>query len=498
VAGCGSRDRLGRKMASVAVIAFIIFLVLSRRGDTAAWLFDLVWASFFKFALLFLVVTPIAVISSALDGGFIGATLFALAVILLFAPSLVLQSIIVPLGWPRAAYRIARWCRTLEVVQERDAGAAFYGALALARHPEPAKDIVDWLALKMERAPMLRGAGVVATGLLAALRGERIRARSLLRIAHAAERPFISHRARVVARDWLVADAARGGDWREVAHLGRGWPSLRWSYAVGRMAERLARDPRASGDTWLRACWLMAPRRRTTLPLLRCALAVPRGETGAVATPPMVTDLPQALTGLADALAHRFVHDGAALARVVAAVDSALGCEATTERIKARSAALDAELDPAAIVAGMRARLTELLAPAIEESPRLATGDVRPPSLDQAAEEVRARWFRDIEAQCRDYAERNQRQSALAAVAEWQAWATTRDNAEQLLALAPASEYAVFHAMYVPVCNFAVFQHNICKRLVLAHEIYAWLHRHAKGDDAAAALLLRNMKNSRV
>jgi hypothetical protein len=485
-------------MASIAVIAFIIFLLVSRRGDTATWFFNLVWTSFFKFALLFLAVTPIAVLSSAIDGGFIGGTLFAVAVILLFAPSLVLLSILVPLGWPRAAYRIARWCRTLEVVQEREAGASLYGALALARRPAVDKETIDWLALKLERAPTLRGSGLVATGLLAALRGERARARAMLNMVHVAERPFISLRARIVARDWLLADAARVGDWREVARLGRSWPDVRWSHAVGRMAERLVRDPRASGDAWLRLCWLVAPRRRATSELLRRALAVPRAQQEIPAMLPAAVDLPQALAALADVLAQRFGLDGASLARAVAAVDAALDGEATSVRIKARAQAFGAELDPATIVTGVRARLIELLVPVIEQAPRLATCDVRTPSFDQAVEQMRARWFRDIEAQCRDYAERNAHQSALAPIAEWQTWAATRETAERLLALAPASEYTLFHAMYVSVCNFAVFQHNVCKRLPLAHEMYSWLHRHAKGDDAAAALLQRNMKNSRA
>ena len=73
---------------------------------------------------------------------------------------------------------------------------------------------------------------------------------------------------------------------------------------------------------------------------------------------------------------------------------------------------------------------------------------------------------------------------------------TLRFTAEKLLTLAPDSEQALFQVMYVPVCNFAVFQHNVCKRTVLAHEIYAWLHRHAGSDAAALKLLAGNMKAS--
>jgi hypothetical protein len=109
---------------------------------------------------------------------------------------------------------------------------------------------------------------------------------------------------------------------------------------------------------------------------------------------------------------------------------------------------------------------------------------------------VRIRLFRDIEAQCKDYNDRLKGESSLTAIAEWAAWAVTRDAANRLLELVPESEIALFHAMYVPVCNFAVFQHNKCMRRTLAHEIYSWLHRHAQSDPSASQLLLGNVRAS--
>jgi hypothetical protein len=52
----------------------------------------------------------------------------------------------------------------------------------------------------------------------------------------------------------------------------------------------------------------------------------------------------------------------------------------------------------------------------------------------------------------------------------------------------------LFHRMYVPVCNFAVFQHNTCRRIGLAYDMHTWLYLHSTSDPAATRLLMKNMK----
>jgi hypothetical protein len=206
--------------------------------------------------------------------------------------------------------------------------------------------------------------------------------------------------------------------------------------------------------------------------------------------------LPQALANLAQALENRFTHDGPSFVASVNAVDAALDNPSTLALVQQRLVALGARPDGDAVMSGLRARLTDLLVPLVEESPRLAGGENRGPILDQAKERVRIRLFRDIEAQCKDYNDRRHDESSLASIAEWATWAAMRDAANRLLELAPESEIALFHQMYVPVCNFAVFQHNKCMRRTLAHEIYSWLHRHSHGDPSAAQLLLGNVRAS--
>jgi hypothetical protein len=475
-------------MGGVALIAIIILVALRQRGSIS--LSPLIWVWIGKYVELVILLSLFDISSH------LGKILLAPAFILLFAPSLVLQRIVVPLGLPRVAYWTARCCGPPKLLRESSAGAALYGALALAQKPSSTQAI-SWLEQRTNRARALRGAGVVAAGLLAALRGDRNRARCLLLIADSLAQKSIPRSARVIARDWLVADAARIGNWREVVRLGRrGRRSLRWSYAVARLGERLNGDPKACHDWQLWLCWAVAPRRRATFALLRRALAAPRTPVQMTAAPSAPEELPDALANLVQMLEGRFARDGQSFVRSVCWVETTLSRPATRALIQRRLLALGAQRDAEAIIFDFRKRLVDLVASVIEESPHLTGAQERSPVLDHAIERVRSGLFGDIEAQCKDYGERQKRQISLDTVAEWEAWAVTRNSAERLLQLVPASEHALFQAMHERVCNFAVFQHNTYKRLTLAHEIYSWLRLHSGSDPTASQLLLKNMKAS--
>jgi hypothetical protein len=226
--------------------------------------------------------------------------------------------------------------------------------------------------------------------------------------------------------------------------------------------------------------------------LLRRALAVPRAEKQTADGPPIADSLPNALAGLAHILENRFVRYRESLARAVAGVDAAINLAVTRARVQERLQVLGSQNDVATVTAALQARLNYLLVPLIEEFPRIAAG-ARAPILDQAIERVRARLLRDIEAQCRDYDDRQDNQRSLNELGEWGTWAVTRHQADRLLELSPESEDMLFHRMYVPVCNFAVFQHNACRRIGLAYDIHTWLYLHSTSDPAATRLLMKNM-----
>jgi len=416
------------------------------------------------------------------------------AFVFLFAPAPFFKAIVVPLGMPRFAYWATRCCGPVELMKDAGAGAALYGALALARRGASPKTL-DWLAQRAKRARSVKGAGVATGGLLAALRGEHERARALFLLADTLPAKLISGSVRVVARDWLVADAAQYGNWREVVRLGRrGQQGFRWSNAVAQMGRRLLGDPDSPHDWLLWLCWLVAPRRRATWPLLRRALAVKPRRLPVAPEPAVTQELPEALAAFAQGLAGRFAQDSGSLVRAVGAVEGALARPSTRALIERRLPALGARGDADAIIDGFRRRVIDLVDPLIEEQPQLAGDDDRGSLLDEAVGRIRSRLFREIGAQCKDCNERQQQQISLEALTEWEIWAAMRDAADRLLALSPGSEHALFHTMYVPMCNYAVFQHNICKRIALAHDIFAWLRRHSESDVSACELLSKNMK----
>jgi len=460
----------------LAVIARIVLLIITVLAVNRIPLLFLLVSSHTADVLEFILWAPVAIIFGV--------------------PTLFLEWVVVPLGMPRVAYWTVRCCWPLGLIKELDAGGVMYAALALGHAPS-AGPLFDLLQRRLNRAKSVQGAGIVAIGLLAALRSDRDRACRLFQMADMLDTRLISRAARAIARDWLVVDAARIGNWREVVRLGRrGRASSRWSYSVARIAERLVDERPRCENLLLWLCWLVAPRRRATLPLLRRALALPRAPRPSEPERSEGAGLAQALADLAGALKNRHAQDD--LLRSISAVDLQIDSEPTRARIQQRLEALDARQDTDAIVADFRKSLTSHLADLLEACPDLARRQYAGRLIKEAEAQVRCRLFKDIEAQCTDYNERLKNQLSLETVLEWEIWATLRDRADRLLQIDPASEHVLFQTMYIPVCNFAVFQQNKCKRLALAHEMYAWLRRHSDSHPGASQLLVRNIRAALV
>src|SRR5262249_24062422 len=153
--------------------------------------------------------------------------------------------------------------------------------------------------------------------------------------------------------------------------------------------------------------------------------------------------LPDALSHLACVLEHAFAHDGTSFASAVCAVDAALDDAAVQALADQRLRSLGSNGDAVAGLSGLRAPLLGSPVPLIEEAPRLAGATTRSSVLDQAVERVRLRLFRDVEAQCKDYDARRNREGYLKPLGEWESWAKLRNCADRLLKLAPDSENAL-------------------------------------------------------
>jgi hypothetical protein len=489
----GSRAcaRLVRIVGSIAGIFLAIFIIRVLSGSIKLPKITLVWAA--KIGLFFITIPLLQV---ATPNAALSFVLLAIACVLIWTPTVILRSIVLPLRMPRLAYWTVRLCWPLGFAKENVAGGVIFGALALARKGAP-DEAVKWLEQKLARAQPIQGAGVVAAGLLAALRQEGDPARSLLLLADGMNPRLISRAARAIARDWLVVDAALVGNWQMVIRLGRrGTGRLRWSYSMARIAERLTGDPKAWGALRLWLCFLLAPRRRATFPIFRRALAVPLRRSAQPQPPASVADLPAALGALARAIGEGG-HDGEALARSVEAVNGQL--DTMRDKVEQRFGALGGRGDAVAVLSDFRHDLIDLLMPLIEDNPCLARAAqqgslMEQAALEQAVSQVRRRLFGDIESRCKDYRERTTQEEALDLLPEWQAWATLQCSVDQLMELDPAAESVLFQTVFAPVCNFAVFQHNGRKRIALAHDMFVRLLRRSGSDPQACTLLAKNVQ----
>jgi len=385
-----------------AVAGAIIVIIIVRMLSGSIKVPPIALAFGVKLAIFVFAIAMVQVTTT--DAEVASAALHIVAFVLIWAPIPLLRWVVVPLRMPRTAYWAARICWPLGLTKEIEASAVVYGALALARTSR-SEEAISWLERKLRNSEPVHGAGVVAAGLLAALRKDTDRARGLLATADRMHTRLIPRSIRVIARDWLVVDAARAGNWHRVVRLDRhGMTRLRWSYSMARIGERLTGDPKAWRNWQLWPCFLWAPRRRATYPLFCRALAVPVRRSVQPDTPASATRLPLTLGGLARALEGANAHDGELLDRSIDAVDSEL--DTMDSMIEQRLSVLGSRGNAGSVRSLFRHRLIDLAIPLIEDDPYLARA-ARPDSImDQAVWQVRRRLMRDIASQCRDYRER--------------------------------------------------------------------------------------------
>ncbi len=410
--------------------------------------------------------------------------------IVYFAPTLLLRGVFVPLGWPRVAYYFARVTWPLGFSDSDAVVACFYGAVALRGRSE--LSAIKKFETTLGAATKLDGAGLVSLGLLAAARGDMLRAIELFSVADTLHSRFISREARRVARDYLIAHAAERGAWQAVISLGlQRKPNLRWSYLLARTAQRLTRHSGAPSRVALYFWWLLAPRRRKTWPLVKRALGVHPAPLPAETCAP--SELPEALARLAHALAAP-TGVRTSLRAALDGVEQALASAATEARLERRLLGLSLQRDVDAILLAFRAQLVEMLVSHIEHDPELRGGPALPGPFQDACVELKQIAFRELDALCLDYRTRTKEQDSLSADAEWQLWARFRASGERLLRADPEAQAELFQSTFATLCNFAVFQHNQRKRLALAHSMYDWLHAYAHVSPSDSLLLARNLK----
>ncbi len=418
-------------------------------------------------------------------------------------------------GLVRTSATLARLCRT-SFEHDRSGGAAMAGALALLSRTKHDERLATWLEGQLGTSGAIGAAGVVAAGMIAASRGQRDAARDLMTSAAGFEAESAPRAARVIANEWLVADAAARGDWPTVMRLGVrrdvASPQTRFlAFAAARIRQQpLIGEPSAT-DLGLRWLWWRAPGRQRTRALLMQALAVPRVLYAVRPTPkptPSVPPLdPAEFAG--DPLAHaQALHalwvtaseperslTPTHLAGLCSAWDLAFAGPAT-QRLSARSVALGTVTTADAALGQIRRTVGEELAALARRAsvPIAALGEGGIGA--EAAMLLRAELLGEVEHKNQALRARFQQKKALPAVEEMREWNALRRAYEQAALLGGLEvRRLMFPDIHLHVCNYAVWLWNDRKEYAMSTPLFRWLLAEAEavGDEEAIALQRKNV-----
>lgn len=405
---------------------------------------------------------------------------FTLLGIALCFPWTVARHVFIPLGWPRWASRFG-YLAMMSWGSDARGGQALAAAWALLRARNPSAENQAYVEAKLEAADSpLRGAGIVAHGLMAASRGDLETARVLCRSVSLLDRRVAPRLARKLALEWCLADAAAHGRWREVLELsqkGSGSYSLTAFFRAS--ARRLLAEPHA-GRFLLGVWWVLALRWWATWPLLKLAWRTPPRRSSPL-------DLEAGETQAADPLA-RALELHAALARVPA------GHEAVA--LSAAAAAWDEALDSSKVqdLAAERAQgvgplagaealdeledevAEELAAWALAREVKLAQLEPGSDMVENVAYRVRNELLERIESAAQDMTYRLAERRPLASEEEWRHFLALQHQCTLATNLGGLEvRRLAFDAVNVPLCNLGAWLFNERQEKAIANGMFRWL-----------------------
>jgi hypothetical protein len=434
-----------------------------------------------------------------------------LAGMVLLAPWAVTRHVLIPLGMPRAACRLAvlagwTWKRDCQ------GGGLVAGAWAIARQRTPDRGAMDWLAARRDRQQSFQAAHVLATGLLAAARGDLSGARRLLESVGEVGPQRTPRMVHALAREWLVADAAAQGDWPRVVRLGRSAraptrTTTRSTRLLARAGARLAHvsPVPAAWSVWL--SWAVAPHRRHTLALARQAVRTTpapatRGATAAQALSTALQPDP-----CSDALStHVAVLRGQlgpspaqALQSLAQAWDRALIDPETLRAIRQRAIALGARGGEAALAALGDTVARDLADMARAHDLPIATWPCDSHTLREAERLLREQLIGEVELAFDALRDRVAQGRRLPAIDEWREWLSLRGLHARAAGLGGLElRRLTFPHVHAVGCKMAVWLWNERGQHFLANAMFRWLldEAVAVGDAEAIELQRRNWDDS--
>lgn len=426
----------------------------------------------------------------------------------LVAPILVLtfawpiaRSVLVPRGLTKAAYWLT-YTSDFTFRLDRSGGAALAAAWALALRDEADDEAAEWIAARLARTETLRGAGIVATGLLLSARGDLDGARGVLESVRAIDERACPPAARRIAVGWLAADAAVRGEWARAAELGRTLgDGGREAWLLSGVASALQLEPEAPTPfgLWLR--WALAPRRGATFPIVERALQALDGAFLSLDDEPPLRPAPHvegdawttALALHASVLMRpRAAITGDDVRAVGQAWDAVLGDRATERMLLERALVIGAP-GAAAALARMKEAIEGDLAAVVEASGlRLAELDGRGDLAGRVRVRLRDRLLEEVEAASEAMRRRVEERRELPPIDEWREWTAIRVAYERGVASAGDDfRRLAFLKVHGDACSLAVWLYNEREQRPLGNAIFKWLLAEAEATDDARAIALQ-------
>jgi hypothetical protein len=430
-----------------------------------------------------------------------------LPVVLLIAfPWPIARYVLVPLGLPRLAYWLT-WTSDVTFHTDRAGGAALAGAWALAMDRSPSEATAEWLSQKLAEQAPLRGAGVVASALLLAGRGDVEGARALLEAVDGIDARACPGTVRRLARGFLAAEAAERGAWARAAELGQTLGAGgRLPWLLSAIAQSLLLEPMAPGKLGLWVRWAIAPRRRETLPWVRRAIAALDGAFIEPEDDPPIA--PAAAAAQGDGLSTALSLHASVLARPIEALrpddvraagqawEAVLFDRDTERRLFERALVLGASGAPAALDR-MRDAVEEDLAAVVLASGMPLTELAGQGSLiTRVRTRLRDRLLSEVEARSDAIRRRAGEKRSLPGPDEWREWSRLREAYERGAARAGEDfRRLAFVKVYPDACGYGVWLYNEQHQRPLGNAVFRFLLAEAQhlGDVRAIGLMTKNV-----
>lgn len=440
--------------------------------------------------------------------GQVWAILPLAAIVLLTFPWPIARAVLVPLGQARLAYWLTH-ASDVSFHLDRRGGAALAGAWALAMQPKLDEDEADWIGKRLAEEQPLRGAGVAASAMLLAARGDRDGARALFATLEAIDDRVCPPAAKRIANAWLASDAAERGEWDRVAVLGLTLSSGgRLGWLLSGIAQALRLEPTAPDKHFLWMRWALAPHRAATKPMVeRARIALDGGFIDpeeeppiAAAAPPEGADAIRTALSLHAAVLARSSSTGAVRGEDVRAVgqawDAALDDRATARLLDERALVLGAS-GSAATLSRVRAAIEEDLAAVVLAS-GMPLGDLgeKGELTGRVRARLRDRLLAEVEAASDAIRRRVDDKRELPAADEWREWANLAARYEHGVESAGEDfRRLAFVKVYPDACSLAVWLFNDRQQRPLGNAIFRWLLAEAEvlDDQRAVALQSKNV-----